>query len=79
VEFRIPGGIDPDEKEEAQRGADEDARQELGDIHQLIDIGEPATINGLMKELDIKDRLDGLLWENAMMVIAFHSSPILRT
>jgi len=25
------------------------------DTYKLIDIGEPATINGLMKELDIKD------------------------
>jgi hypothetical protein len=27
----------------------------------LIDIGEPATVDGLMKELDIKERLDGLI------------------
>jgi hypothetical protein len=27
----------------------------------LIDIGEPATIEGLMKELEIKERLDGLI------------------
>jgi hypothetical protein len=61
VQFRIPGDVDPDEKEEARRAADEQARQELGDIHQLIDIGEPATIDGLMKELDIKERLDGMI------------------
>ena len=33
----------------------------LGDVYKLIDIGEPATIDGLMKELDIKERLDGLI------------------
>jgi hypothetical protein len=27
----------------------------------LIDVGELATINGLMKELDIKERLEGLI------------------
>jgi hypothetical protein len=27
----------------------------------LIDIGKPATIKGLMKELDIKEGLDGLI------------------
>jgi hypothetical protein len=27
----------------------------------LIDIGEPATIEGLMKELNIKERLDSLI------------------
>jgi hypothetical protein len=61
LEFRIPGDIDPDEKEKARRAADEQARQELGDIHQLIDIGEPATIEGLMKELDVEERLDGMI------------------
>jgi hypothetical protein len=61
VQFRIPGDIDLDQKEEARRAADEQARQELGDIHQLIDIGEPATIEGLMKELDVKERLDGMI------------------
>ena len=41
--------------------ADEQARQELGDIHELIDIGETATIDGLMKELDLVDRLQGMI------------------
>jgi hypothetical protein len=41
--------------------AEEQARQELGDIYQLIEIGEPATIDGLKSELDIKERLDGLI------------------
>jgi hypothetical protein len=61
LEFRIPADIDADEKEEARRAADEQARQELGDIHQLIDIGEPATIEGLMNELDVKERLHGMI------------------
>ena len=46
--------------EEAQI-ADEQARQELGDIHQLIDVGAAATIDGLMKELDVIERLDGMI------------------
>jgi hypothetical protein len=49
------------EEREGHRAAEEQARQELGDIYQLIDIGEPATVDGLMKELDIKERLDGLI------------------
>ena len=52
---------DPDVAREGYRDAEEQARQELGDIYKLIDIGEPATIDGLMKELDIKERLDGLI------------------
>jgi hypothetical protein len=53
--------IDPVKQQEAYRIADEQARQELGDIHQLIDVGEPATIDGLMKELDVIERLDGMI------------------
>jgi hypothetical protein len=53
--------MDPAERKERYRAAKEQARQELGDTYELIDIGEPATIEGLMKELDIKERLDGLI------------------
>jgi hypothetical protein len=53
--------IDPAVAREGYRAAEEQARQELGDIYKLIDIGEPATIEGLIKELDIKERLDGLI------------------
>ena len=53
--------IDPAQRRKRYRAAEEQARQELGDIYQLIDIGEPATVEGLMKELDIKERLDGLI------------------
>jgi hypothetical protein len=49
------------DRQEAYQGADQQARQELGDIHKLIDVGEPATIEGLMKELDVRERLDGMI------------------
>src|SRR5215470_11676480 len=42
-------------RREGYRAAKEQARQELGDTYELIeliDIGEPATIKGLMDELD---------------------------
>ena len=42
-------------------GADKQARQELGDFHELIDIGETATLDGLMKELSVADRLQGMI------------------
>jgi hypothetical protein len=54
-------GIDPTEWREEYRAAAEQARRELGDTYKLIDIGKPATINGLMEELDIEERLDGLI------------------
>ena len=53
--------IDPAQRRKRYRAAEEQARQELGDIYQLIDIGEPATVKGLMKELEIKERLDSLI------------------
>ena len=53
--------IDPARRRKGYRAAEQQAREELGDIYQLIDIGEPATVDGLMKELDIKERLDGLI------------------
>ena len=46
---------------EGSRAADKQARQEIGESYELTDIGEPATIDGLMKELDIKERLDGAI------------------
>ena len=49
-------------QEEAQRQgyqiAKDQAKQELGDIYELVKIGEPATLEGLMKELDVIERLD---------------------
>jgi hypothetical protein len=48
------------------------------DTYKLIDIGEPATINGLMKELDIKERMDGLFdrcLKRLLMVRALSSPP----
>ena len=53
--------IDPARRRKGYRAAEQQAREELGDIYQLIDIGEPATVKGLMKELEIKERLDGLI------------------
>jgi hypothetical protein len=63
VEYFAPldGGMDSAEREERRRAAEQEARQELGDVYPLVDIGEPATIEQLMTELDIKERLDGLI------------------
>jgi hypothetical protein len=60
-DFCFSDGIDPTERRQRYRAAEEQAQQELGETYKLIDIGEPATIEGLMKELDIKERLDGLI------------------
>ena len=31
--------------------------KEFGDMHELVEVGEAATIDGLTRELDIKERL----------------------
>jgi hypothetical protein len=35
--------------------------QELGDTYELIDVGKPATIDGLIEELNVIERLDDLI------------------
>jgi hypothetical protein len=54
------GNLFAGEKRAAQV-ADEQTRQEFGDIHQLIDVGAAATIDGLMRELDVIERLDSMI------------------
>ena len=72
----FPDMIDVDvvKQQEAQREgyriAEEQARQELGDIYKLIDIGEPATIDGLMSELNVKERLDGMIYKCLKQLLA---------
>jgi hypothetical protein len=62
--------LDPAAAPEGYRAAEEQARQELGDIYKLVDIGRPATLDGLMKELDIKERLDGLIYKCLKQLLA---------
>jgi hypothetical protein len=62
--------VDPAVAREGYRAAEEQARQELGDIYKLIEIGEPATIGGLKKELEIKERLDGLIYKCLKQLLA---------
>ncbi len=56
-----PSIYSDDGRYQKSRAADEQAREELGEIYQLIDVGTAATIVGLMKELDVKERLDGMI------------------
>jgi hypothetical protein len=49
---------DPEELQAAYRAAEEQARKELGSAYKLIELGEIATIDGMMKELDVLDRFD---------------------
>jgi hypothetical protein len=53
--------IDPDEQEAALKAVDDVVREEFGEFYGLLQIGDAATINGLMKELDVQDRLDAAI------------------
>jgi hypothetical protein len=41
--------------------ADRQARKELGEAYELAEIGEPATIDRLLQELGVEDRLDAMI------------------
>jgi hypothetical protein len=53
--------IDPAKRKEAMRAAEDQAREELGDTYQLVEIGETATVDRLMKDLAIEERLDTMI------------------
>jgi glycine/D-amino acid oxidase-like deaminating enzyme len=53
--------IDPAKHEEALRAAEDQARQELGDAYELVQIGSAATFDRLEKDLAIEERLDGMI------------------
>jgi hypothetical protein len=49
------------EREAAVETADRQARQELGDAHELAEIGEPTTIDRLLQDLEVEDRLSAMI------------------
>jgi hypothetical protein len=53
--------VDPVAIKAARRSAEDAARKELGDAYDLIELGEMATIDCLLKDLDIQDRLDAMI------------------
>jgi hypothetical protein len=55
------GEVDPAERQEIIQAADDQARQELGDVYELVEIGPAATFDGLEKDLAIQERLDGMI------------------
>jgi hypothetical protein len=53
--------MEPDEREAAYQAAEDKARNELGDAYELVEIGETATIDCLMRDLEVQDRLDSMV------------------
>jgi hypothetical protein len=52
---------DPEEIRAAQQEADKQAREELAEVRELIEIGKVATVEHLLEELSVVERLDGLI------------------
>jgi hypothetical protein len=53
--------VDPVVRDAAIRAAEDQARKELGEIYELEEIGETATVDHLMKDLEVQERLDAMI------------------
>jgi hypothetical protein len=53
--------VDPAVRDAALRAAEDQARKELGDAYGLLEIGEIASVDQLMKDLEVQDRLDAMI------------------
>ena len=56
--------VDPAVREAAIRAAKGQAREELGEIYGLVElaqVGKEATVDWLMKDLEVQERLDALI------------------
>jgi hypothetical protein len=58
-----PRTDEPGERTFAERwsAAKTQARKELGVLYDLAEMGEAATIEGLARELEVQDRIDGMI------------------
>jgi len=46
---------------EKLRAAESQARTELGDLYALVEMGEEATVDRLMKNLELQERIDAMI------------------
>jgi hypothetical protein len=49
------------EREAIVQTAERQARKELGEIYELAEIGKTATVNGLLRDVEVEDRLDAMI------------------
>ena len=56
-----PDTRDPEKVRAAQRLANEKARKELGSLLGLVEMGSDASIDRLLEEWSVEDRLDGMI------------------
>jgi hypothetical protein len=53
--------VDPAVREAAMRVAEDQARKELGDAYAFVEDSEFASVDQLMEDLEVQDRLDAMI------------------
>jgi hypothetical protein len=62
ITLRFSGSDPPIPAElEADRAAEDQARKELGVVYELVEIGEAAMVDCLLRDLEIEERLDAMI------------------
>jgi hypothetical protein len=49
------------QREAAMRAAEEQAREELGEKYELVEVGEAATVDRLLRDFGVEERLDAMI------------------
>jgi hypothetical protein len=52
--------VDPAKREAGIRAAEDQIRKELGELCELVELGEVATVDSLIKDLEVQERLDAV-------------------
>jgi hypothetical protein len=56
-----PAILEPHEREAAIQAAEAQARNELGESYELVEIGQTATVERLLRDLGVEERLDAMI------------------
>jgi hypothetical protein len=56
-----PAALEPHERQAAIRAAEAQARKELGKTYELVEVGETATVERLLRDLGVEERLDAMI------------------
>jgi hypothetical protein len=53
--------VSPAQREAAMQAAEEQAREELGEKYELVEVGEAATVARLLQDFGVEERLDSMI------------------
>ncbi len=53
--------VDPEAVKEGMQAAEDAARNELGPVYKLVEMGDAATVDSLLDDLGVQDRLDAMI------------------